>query len=62
MHIAALETQTTGFSSCYLMYGRQTHLLVDVTLGLAFQTTTAPDTAKFMQKMRECSQMGSKEG
>ena len=35
------------------MYGRQPHLLVDVTLGLAPQTTTAPDMTKFIQKMRE---------
>ena len=42
-----------GFSPYYLMYVRQPHLPVDVTLGLAPQTTTAPDTSKFMQKMRE---------
>ena len=44
-----------GFRPYYLMYGRQPHLLVDVTLGLAPQTTTALDMTKFIQKMRECS-------
>ena len=48
------RNSATGFSPCYVMYERQTHLSVDVTLGLAPQTTTAPDTSKFMQKMREC--------
>ena len=35
------------------MYGRQPHLLVDVTLGLAPCTITEPSTSKFIQKMRE---------
>ena len=47
------RNSATGFSHYYLMYGRQPHLLVDVALGLASQNTTAPDTTKFMQKMRE---------
>ena len=37
------------------MYGRQPHLLVDVTLGLAPRTITEPNTSKFIQKMRECT-------
>ena len=47
------RNSATGFSPYYLMYGRQPHLPVDDTLGLASQTTTAPDTSKFIQKMRE---------
>ena len=37
------------------MYGRQPHLPVDVTLGLAPHTITEPNTSKFIQKMRECA-------
>ena len=44
-----------GFSPYYLMYGRQPHLLVDVTLGLAPCTIMEPSTSKFIQKMRECA-------
>ena len=47
------RNSATGFSSYYLMYRRQPHLPVDVTLGLAPQMTTASDTIKIMQKMRE---------
>ena len=43
----------TGFSPYYLMYRRQPHLLVDVTLGLAPHTITEPNTSKFVQKIRE---------
>ena len=49
-----------GFSPYYLMYKRQPHLLVDVALGLACQTTTAPDMTKFVQKMRECAKWDQK--
>ena len=47
------QNSATGFSPCYLMYGRQPHLLVDITLGLAPLTITEPNTSKFVQKMRE---------
>ena len=47
------RNSATGFSPSYFMYGRQPHLLLDVALGLAPQTTSAPDTSKFMQKIRE---------
>ena len=35
------------------MYGRQPHLSVDVTLGLAQHTIMEPNTSKSVQKMRE---------
>ena len=49
------QNSAKGFSPYYLMYGRQLHLLVDVTLGLAPHTITEPNTSKFIQKMRECT-------
>ena len=44
------QNSATGFSPYYLMYGRQPHLLVDVTLGLASHTIMEPNTCKFVQK------------
>ena len=44
---------TTGFSPYYLMYRRQPHLPVDVTLGLVLHSVMAPTTSKFVQKLRE---------
>ena len=42
------------------MYGRQLCLPVDVALGLAPQTTTAPEMTKFIQKMREHTKWAQK--
>ena len=57
-HIGALvhtynctQESATWFSPYYLMYGRQPHIPVDVTLGLAPHSSMAPTTSKFMQKM-----------
>ena len=43
----------TGFSQYFLMFGRQPHLPVDTTLGLAPCTITEPNISKFVQKIRE---------
>ena len=56
------QNSATGFSPYYLMYRRQPHLPVDVTLGLAPHTTTAPNTLKFVQKMREHAKWAQKKG
>ena len=42
------------------MYGRQPLLLVEVALGLAPQTTTAPDMTKLVQKMRKHTKWAQK--
>ena len=43
----------TGFSPNYFMYRRQPHLPIDITLVLTPQNSTAPNTSKFAQKIRE---------
>ena len=64
-HIGALvhaynctQNSATGFSPYYLMYGRHLHLPVDITLGLAPHSVTAPTTSKFVQETEGMSQMG----
>ena len=66
-HIGALahaynctQISASGFSPYYLMYGRQPHLPVDITLGLAPHSIMAPTTSKFMQKMCECMRWAHK--
>ena len=54
------QNSAIGFSPFYLMYGRQPHLLVDVTLSLAPHTTMAPNTTKFVQKMWEHAKWAQK--
>ena len=49
------QNSATGFSPYCLMYRRQPHLPIDVTLGLAPCTMTVQTTSKFVQKMRECT-------
>ena len=49
-----------GFSPHYLMYRTQPHLPIDVKLGITPQNTTAPNTYKFIQKIRECAKWACK--
>ena len=49
------QNSATGFSPYYLLYGRQHHLPVDVTLGLTPCSIMEPNTSIFVQKMRECA-------
>ena len=54
------QNSTTGFCPYYLMYGRQPHLPVNVTLGLVPHSVMVPTTLKFVQKLRECVQWAHK--
>ena len=47
------QSSATGFGTYSLMFGRQPHLPVDVTLGWAPCTITEPNTSKFVLKIRE---------
>ena len=53
-----LQNSATGFSPYYLMYGRQPHLLIDVTLLLPPWTTTGQTTSKFCTKYVRTCKMG----
>ena len=54
------HNSATEFSPYFLMFGRQPHLPIDATLGLAPQAIMEPNTTKFMQKIRECTQWAHK--
>ena len=43
-----------GFSPYFIMYGRQCHLPIDVTLGLAPNVVTTSTSTKYVQKLRVC--------
>ena len=47
------RNSATGFSPYFHMYGRQPHLPIDVTLGLAPNLVTMSTFTKYMQKVRE---------
>ena len=44
------------------MYGRQSHLPIDVILGLVPHSVTASTTSNFVQKLREHVQWAHKKG
>ena len=61
-HIGALvhaynctQNSAIGFSPYFLMFGRQPDLPINVTLGLAPQSITEPNTSKFVQKIWKCT-------
>ena len=54
------QNSTTGFSLYFLMFGKQSHLPVDVALSLVPCTITEPNTSKFVQKIREHSRWAQK--
>ena len=54
------QNSATGFSPNVLMFGRQPPLPINVILGLASQTIMEPNTTKFVQKIRECTQWAHK--
>ena len=54
------QNSATGFSPYFPTFGRQPHLPIDVTLGLAPCTITEPNMSKFVQKIRECTQWAQK--
>ena len=53
------QNSATGFSPYFLMFRRQPHLPIDVTLCLAPQTIMEPNTTKFMQKNKGMHLVGS---
>ena len=43
-----------GFSPYFLMYGRQSLLPINVTLGLTPNSVAMPNSTRYIQKLREC--------
>ena len=54
------QNSAMGFSPYFLTFGRQPHLPINAAFGLAPQTITEPNTTKFVQKIRECTQWAHK--
>ena len=54
------QNSAPGFIPYYLMFGRQPHLPVEITLGLVPCTIMEPNTSKFVQKIRECARQAQK--
>ena len=48
------QNSARGFSSYFLMCGRQPWLPINITLGLTPKSITAPISTKYIQKLREC--------
>ena len=60
MHTTIPKTQPQGSAPTFSCLGDSLISLFDVTLGLAPQTIMEPNTTKFMQKIRECTQWAHK--
>ena len=54
------RNSTMGFSPYFLMYGRQPHLPIDVTLGLTPNSVATPTSTKYVWKLRECARWAPK--
>ena len=48
------QNSTMGFSPYFLMYMRQTHLPINITLRLTSKSITTPTSTKYIQNLRDC--------
>ena len=48
-----MQNSTMGFSPYFLMYGRQPHLPIDITLRLTLKSITMPTSTKYIQNQGE---------